>query len=78
IGHLRYIPSTNRPMVFHQWAKTYGDVMYLEVLEKPMVILDSERAAVDLLNKRSAIYSDRPRFVLYEMCVMAESRHVHY
>ncbi|KAJ6535355.1 cytochrome P450 [Mycena vulgaris] len=77
IGNLRCMPSTNRPIIFHEWAKTYGDVMYLEVLGQPMVILDTEQAAVALLNERSAIYSDRPRFVLYEMYVpSAASRHV--
>lgn len=30
-----------------------------------MVILNSAEAARDLLEKRSAIYSDRPRFVLF-------------
>ncbi|KAJ7627403.1 cytochrome P450 [Roridomyces roridus] len=67
IGHLRAIPPTNRAVIFHEWAKTYGDVMYLEVLGNPMIVLNTEQVAVDLLNKRSAIYSDRPQFTLYEM-----------
>ncbi|KAJ7249131.1 cytochrome P450 [Mycena haematopus] len=67
IGHLRYMPSKNRATVFHEWAKTYGDVMYFDVLGKPMIVLSTEKTAVDLLNKRSSIYSDRPRFILYEM-----------
>ncbi|KAJ7609926.1 cytochrome P450 [Roridomyces roridus] len=54
-------------VVFHEWAKTYGDVMYLEVLGNPMIVLNTEQVAVDLLNKRSAIYSDRPQFPLHEM-----------
>ncbi|KAF7341315.1 O-methylsterigmatocystin oxidoreductase [Mycena venus] len=67
IGHLRYIPSTNRAAVFHEWAKIYGDIIYLDVLGNPMIVLNTEKVAVDLLNKRSSIYSDRPRFILYEM-----------
>ncbi|KAK7002188.1 O-methylsterigmatocystin oxidoreductase [Favolaschia claudopus] len=67
IGHLRYMPSTNRAMVFREWAKTFGDVIYLDVLGKPMIVLNTEQVAIELLNKRSSIYSDRPRFVLYEM-----------
>ncbi|KAF7358226.1 O-methylsterigmatocystin oxidoreductase [Mycena venus] len=67
IGHLRYIPSTNRAAAFHEWAKIYGDIMYLDVLGNPMIVLNTEKIAVDLLNKRSSIYSDRPRFILYEM-----------
>jgi hypothetical protein len=41
-----------------------GDVNYLEVLGQPLVVLNSYTACKDLLEKRSAIYSSRPRFVL--------------
>jgi len=37
-----------------------GEVSYINVLGQDMVILNSARAAVDLLDKRSTIYSDRP------------------
>ncbi|KAJ7714035.1 hypothetical protein B0H14DRAFT_2413580 [Mycena olivaceomarginata] len=69
IGHLRYIPSTNRAALFHEWAKIYGDIMYLDILGNSMIVLNTEKVAVDLLNKQSSIYSDRPRFILYEMYV---------
>lgn len=36
-----------------------GDVIHLENFGQHFVILNSEEAAVDLLEKRSAIYSDR-------------------
>ncbi|KAF7360842.1 O-methylsterigmatocystin oxidoreductase [Mycena sanguinolenta] len=67
IGHLRCMPSKRRATVFHKWAKIYGDVIYLNVLGKSMIVLNTEKVALDLLTKRSSIYSDRPRFVLYEM-----------
>ena len=41
-----------------------GDVMHVKVFGQSMVILHSLHAARDLLDKRSSIYSDRPRFVL--------------
>jgi hypothetical protein len=44
-----------------------GDVMYLEVLGRPMIILDTHQSAVDLLDKRSLNYSDRPKFTFYEL-----------
>ncbi|KAJ7881743.1 cytochrome P450 [Mycena olivaceomarginata] len=44
-----------------------GPVMLLKVLGRSMVILDSHQAAVDLLDKKGAIYSDRPKFELYEL-----------
>ena len=41
-----------------------GDVMYLQLFSWPAVVLGSVQAAQDLLEKRSNIYSDRPRFTL--------------
>lgn len=41
-----------------------GDVNYLEVLGQPLVVLNSYSACKDLLEKRSSIYSSRPRLVL--------------
>ena len=37
-----------------------GDVIYLNVLGQPIVILNSKAAIADLLDARGAIYSDRP------------------
>ncbi|KAJ7463649.1 cytochrome P450 [Mycena latifolia] len=67
LGHLRYMPSAQPALVFHEWAKNYGDVMHLQVLGRSMIILDTYQAAVDLLDKRSVNYSDRPKFTLYEL-----------
>lgn len=41
-----------------------GDVNYLEVLGQPLIVLNSYEACKDLLEKRGAIYSSRPRLVL--------------
>jgi hypothetical protein len=42
-----------------------GNVIYLHALGMPIVVLNSVEAAVDLLDKRSSIYSDRPRLVMF-------------
>ncbi|KAJ7138815.1 cytochrome P450 [Mycena filopes] len=67
IGHVRSMPSAQSSVVFHEWAKKYGAVMQLEVLGQRLVILDTYQAANDLLEKRGAIYSDRPAFPLYDL-----------
>jgi hypothetical protein len=41
-----------------------GDVVYFQVFGRPMVVLNTLRAAQDLMEKRSLNYSCRPRFVL--------------
>ncbi|KAJ7302115.1 cytochrome P450 [Mycena albidolilacea] len=67
VGHLLRMPATDSALIFHEWSKTYGEVMHLEVLGRTMIILDSYRAAVDILDKRGSIYSDRPKFIVYEL-----------
>ncbi|KAJ7069399.1 cytochrome P450 [Mycena amicta] len=73
IGHLRFVPTEHVAEVYHNWAKTYGDVMHLDVLGTHLIILSSHQAAVDLLEKKSAIYSDRPPFILYELLGWSDS-----
>jgi hypothetical protein len=43
-----------------------GDIIHLNVLGQPFIVLNSHQAAVDLLDKRGANYSGRPRFPLFE------------
>ncbi|KAF9462350.1 cytochrome P450 [Collybia nuda] len=51
------------------WARKYGDVCYLRVFGWNMVFLSSVEAADDLLEKRGAIYSDRPTLLMCgELC----------
>ncbi|KAF9554263.1 cytochrome P450 [Agrocybe pediades] len=60
IGHLRIIPEHDAHLFFHQLSKTYGKIISLRIPRRTLIILNSEKAAVDLLEKRSSIYSDRP------------------
>ena len=41
-----------------------GDVVHVNVLGQHLIFLNSEKAAIDLLEKRSAIYSDRGTSVM--------------
>ena len=43
--------------------------MYLNLLGQDIVVLGSLKAARDLLDKRSANYSDRPTSVMAQLCV---------
>ncbi|OHW89813.1 cytochrome p450 [Colletotrichum incanum] len=67
LGHLRIIPTENPEYAYATWSKQYkSDVLYFNVLGQDVVVLNSVRAAVDLLDRRGANYCDRPRFVLFE------------
>ncbi len=41
-----------------------GDLIYLNAAGQPIVIINSPRAGVALLDRRAAIYSDRPRNIV--------------
>lgn len=42
----------------------YGEMMYVSALGQGILVLNSRRVAVDLLEKRSSIYSDRPHNIV--------------
>ncbi|KAI9457948.1 cytochrome P450 [Lactarius psammicola] len=41
----------------------YGEMMYVSALGQGVLVINSQRVAIDLLEKRSNIYSDRPRYI---------------
>ena len=43
------------------------DLVYIELPRQPIVVLNSAKAVTDLLDKRAAIYSDRPISFASEM-----------
>ncbi|KAG6906805.1 hypothetical protein DXG01_012033 [Tephrocybe rancida] len=67
IGHAHLIPSEGQDVFFYELGKKYGDVIYLKALNRSFVVLNSTQAAVDLMDRRSGNYRNRPRLPLYEM-----------
>ncbi|KAI5863340.1 cytochrome P450 [Durotheca rogersii] len=65
IGNLHQLVQSHPWLEFHRWSKTYGPVMYLDMLGQPIVVLSTYAAAQDLLSKRGARYSDRPRSIFF-------------
>ena len=41
-----------------------GEVVYAKLFQTPVVIVNSMNVARELMDKRGAIYSDRPQFTL--------------
>ncbi|THW17027.1 cytochrome P450 [Aureobasidium pullulans] len=60
IGNLHQIPSKNEYLQFAKWAKEYGPIYSILAGSRPNIVLSSVEVVKDLLDKRSAIYSDRP------------------
>ncbi|KAL0574364.1 hypothetical protein V5O48_007587 [Marasmius crinis-equi] len=67
IGHLRFFPTKDVGEHFHEWSKIYGDVMYLKCLGRDIIVLDSVEAATELLDKRGALHSCRPKMTVYQL-----------
>ena len=64
IGNIHRLPKSLQWLHLYHWSKKYGPVMHLSMGGQPLIILSTHQAAHDLLNRRSARYSDRPRMVM--------------
>ncbi|EIW55982.1 cytochrome P450 [Trametes versicolor FP-101664 SS1] len=55
--------------VTSQWAQKYGDLVYMRIFGQGILFLNSVEATIEILEKRGAMYADRPRTVmLSELC----------
>lgn len=53
------MPTRDAHLQFEKWAREYGPVYSLMLGTKVLIVLSSDEAVKELLDKRSAIYSDR-------------------
>ncbi|KAJ7855936.1 cytochrome P450 [Mycena olivaceomarginata] len=60
MGNFHDIPTELPWVTYMEWGRQYGDVVHAQVFGTHIVVLNSLKAAVDLLEKRASIYSDRP------------------
>ncbi|EJD05111.1 cytochrome P450 [Fomitiporia mediterranea MF3/22] len=54
-------------VTYSKWRHQYGDVVYAYALGRSILILNSFAAARDLLEKKSATFSDRPYLPVFNM-----------
>ncbi|KAI5118824.1 hypothetical protein M0805_009402 [Coniferiporia weirii] len=59
-GNALQLSKTRPWLLLAHWGHTYGDIMFMRVFRRPFIILNSYETATELLEKRSAIYSERP------------------
>ncbi|KZT68558.1 cytochrome P450 [Daedalea quercina L-15889] len=65
VGNAFQIPKEFPEYTYAAWAKTYGsDLIYTEAFGHRAIIITSQRIAQELLEKRGANYSSRPRLVM--------------
>ncbi|KAI0705586.1 CyP450 monooxygenase [Earliella scabrosa] len=67
IGNLLDVPKSMSAKEYDVLSKTYGDVVHLSVFGQHIVLLGSLEAAVELLDKRSSNYSDKPTSAMADL-----------
>ncbi|KAJ7092623.1 cytochrome P450 [Mycena epipterygia] len=81
IGNLRDV-SHDVPqwLTYKDWAEKYGEIVSIEVFGSRVIILNSLQAVTELLEKRSANYSDRPPMHMANdlMCWYWDLAHMRY
>ncbi|KAI1798262.1 cytochrome P450 [Ganoderma leucocontextum] len=69
IGNLKDMTLTGLWFPAQKWAQQFGELVYLNVFGQGLLFVNTYEAAVDLLEKRGAIYSDKPKMVMAgELC----------
>jgi hypothetical protein len=63
IGNTFEVPHHHAWVTYADWAKESGDVISYRSFGHTTIILNSLKSATELLDQRSANYSDRPRMV---------------
>ncbi|KAH9919731.1 cytochrome P450 [Fomitopsis serialis] len=62
LGNIQQLPATYQERAFAEWGKRFGEVVYAQFFNTPVIILSRAETAHALLSKRGAKYSGRPRF----------------
>lgn len=60
IGNILDMPNVRPWLTFTEWGKKYGGMSHIEVLGQHIVVLNSFETAMEMLDNKSTIYSDRP------------------
>ncbi|OAG03879.1 cytochrome P450 oxidoreductase-like protein [Paraphaeosphaeria sporulosa] len=61
LGNAHQIPGQSVEKKFKEWADIYGPIYSLKIGAGTLIMLNDKRTVHDLLDKRSAIYSERPK-----------------
>ncbi|KAG2158980.1 cytochrome P450 [Suillus bovinus] len=60
IGNVLDMPNIKPWLTFTEWGKKYGDISHIKVLGQHIVVVNSVKIAIDMLDNKSTIYSERP------------------
>ncbi|KAG1879761.1 cytochrome P450 [Suillus subluteus] len=60
IGNVLDMPRIKPWLTFTEWGKKYGDITHIEVLGRHIIVLNSVKTAMEMMDRKSILYSDRP------------------
>ncbi|KIK55877.1 hypothetical protein GYMLUDRAFT_174981 [Collybiopsis luxurians FD-317 M1] len=64
IGNILDLPRSQPWITFKKWSDTYGGIVHVNAIGQHMIILNDPQLAIDILDKKSRIYSDRPKLTM--------------
>ncbi|KAJ3503678.1 hypothetical protein NLJ89_g8325 [Agrocybe chaxingu] len=64
LENLLDMPTTHEWLKFSEWGEKWGDIVSVSILGQPIIIVNSAKTAMEMLDKKSSIYSDRPVVVM--------------
>ncbi|TFK48071.1 cytochrome P450 [Heliocybe sulcata] len=64
IGNFFDLPSGPQWLIFDKWLKQYGDIVHINLLGQPVVILGSVKATSAIFEKKSSTHSSRQRMTM--------------
>jgi len=68
IGNVLDMPTSNPWETYREWCEQYkSDLIFVQLPMQPTIIVGTAKAALELFEKRSQIYSDRVPSVIFEM-----------
>lgn len=62
-GNQHQLPRSKPWIQFEEWSRTFGPIFTIWIGRRPTVVLSDPVIAQDLMEKRSAKYSSRPRMI---------------
>ncbi|KAG1844263.1 cytochrome P450 [Suillus tomentosus] len=60
IGNILDMPHIKPWLTFSAWGQKYGDITHIRVLGRHIIVLNSVKTAMEMMDKKSIVYSDRP------------------
>ncbi|KAF9067149.1 cytochrome P450 [Rhodocollybia butyracea] len=64
IGNIFDLPQSQLWSTFRKWADAYGSIVHVSAFGQRIIVLNDAQYATEMLDKKSRIYSDRPKLTM--------------